>query len=182
MCRAIIEPLKQRAQAAEAAAADAGSKHPTAAAVKWQRLLSTVLNQRSHKSLTPLMLACEHGHAAVAAYLLREGADPLASDFVHSRTCLHYAAVGGHADCLRLLCSDSAMVPSTDGARPLRDVIVSDVQVGAAGRGIVGETAVWVGLGFCVLWPMALDLPLHATHHHRRSRPAVSSTSERLAA
>lgn len=124
MCRAIIEPLKQRCAAAEAAGAGA-------AAAKWHRLLATVLNQRSHKSLTPLMLACEHGHAAVAAYLLREGADPLVADFIHSRTCLHYAAVGGHADCLRLLCSDTAMVPSADGARPLRDVIVSDVQVGA---------------------------------------------------
>lgn len=127
VCRAIIEPLKQRARAAEAGA---GGKRGVAA-TKWQRLLTTVLNQRSHKSLTPLMLACEHGHAAVAAYLLREGADPLAADFVHSRTCLHYAAVGGHTDCLRLLCSDSAVVATPDGARPLRDVIVSDMQVQA---------------------------------------------------
>jgi E3 ubiquitin-protein ligase XBAT32/33 len=94
-----------------------------------------VLNQRSHKSLTPLMLACDGGHAGVAAYLLREGADPLAADFVHSRTCLHYAAVGGHADCLRLLCSDAALVACPEGSRPLRDVIVSDMQVGAAPGG-----------------------------------------------
>ncbi len=132
VCRAIIEPLRARIRAAEAAAGGPGSARVSAAGAKWRRLLATVLNQRSHKSLTPLMLACEHGHAAVAAYLLREGADPLASDFVHSRTCLHYAAVGGHADCLRLLCSDAAMVPSPEGTRPLRDVIVSDLQVGAA--------------------------------------------------
>lgn len=131
VCRAIVEPLKARIRAAEAAAGGPGSTRAAAAGSKWRRLLATVLNQRSHKSLTPLMLACEHGHATVAAYLLREGADPLASDFVHSRTCLHYAAVGGHADCLRLLCSDAAMVPCPEGARPLRDVIVSDLQVQA---------------------------------------------------
>ncbi|EFN53948.1 hypothetical protein CHLNCDRAFT_136194 [Chlorella variabilis] len=130
VCHAIVEPLKQRVALSAAAAAAGGSKR-SAAAAKWRRLLATVLNQRSHKSLTPLMLACEHGHAAVAAYLLREGADPLAADFVHSRTCLHYAAVGGHADCLLLLCSDGAMVATQDGARPLRDVIVSDMQVQA---------------------------------------------------
>lgn len=134
VCRAIVEPLKARIRAAEAAAGGPGSTRAAAAGSKWRRLLATVLNQRSHKSLTPLMLACEHGHATVAAYLLREGADPLASDFVHSRTCLHYAAVGGHADCLRLLCSDAAMVPCPEGARPLRDVIVSDLQVGAASQ------------------------------------------------
>ncbi|KAL4440336.1 hypothetical protein ABPG75_003337 [Micractinium tetrahymenae] len=135
-CRAILEPLKQRVRDAEAAAAKRGAAvaiaAPSPAAAKWRRLLATVLNQRSHKSLTPLMLACEHGHAGVAAYLLREGADPLATDFAHSRTCLHYAAVGGHADCLRLLCSDSALVAGPDGSsRPLRDVVVPDLQVQA---------------------------------------------------
>lgn len=134
-CRAIIEPLKQRICDAEEVAGKRGGAAtgvPSPAAVKWRRLLATVLNQRSHKSLTPLMLACEHGHAGVAAYLLREGADPLATDFAHSRTCLHYAAVGGHADCLRLLCSDSALVTGPDGSsRPLRDVVVPDLQVQA---------------------------------------------------
>ena len=152
VCRAIVEPLKARIRGAEAAGGGAGSPRATAAAAKWRRLLATVLNQRSHKSLTPLMLACEHGHAGVAAYLLREGADPLAADFVHSRTCLHYAAVGGHADCLRLLCSDAAMVPAPDGARPLRDVIGSDVQVGAgcccwAQHAACARSAVQGGLG-----------------------------------
>lgn len=49
-------------------------------------------------------------HATVAAYLLREGADPLACDWVHMRTCLHYAAMAGQADCLRLLCSANTQV------------------------------------------------------------------------
>lgn len=168
VCHAIVEPLKQRVALSAAAAAAGGSKR-SAAAAKWRRLLATVLNQRSHKSLTPLMLACEHGHAAVAAYLLREGADPLAADFVHSRTCLHYAAVGGHADCLLLLCSDGAMVATQDGARPLRDVIVSDMQVG-------WRVCVCVCGGAAVWWGLARG------HQHRHRQPAVASPVARQSA
>ncbi len=70
-------------------------------------------------------------HANVVAYLLREGADPLACDWVHMRTCLHYAAMSGQADCLRLLCSANTQVQAKDGFRALRDVVVQDIQVEA---------------------------------------------------
>ena len=57
--------------------------------------------------MTPLMLACEYGHANIVSYLLRHGANPLLADLNNSRTALHHAAVGGHVDCLEILCSDS---------------------------------------------------------------------------
>jgi len=53
------------------------------------------------------MLACEYGHANIVSYLLRHGANPLLTDLNNSRTALHHAAVGGHVDCLKILCSDS---------------------------------------------------------------------------
>lgn len=48
----------------------------------------------------------------------------------HCRTALHWAAMGGHADCVRVLCSDATTVVGADGiARPLRDVVSTDLQV-----------------------------------------------------
>ncbi len=65
----------------------------------------------------------------MAGYLLREGTEALASDWVHMRTCLHYAAMGGQTDCLRLLVSNNTQVRTKDGYRALRDVVVQDIQV-----------------------------------------------------
>lgn len=127
VCQSILEPLKQRTAATEALVA-AGRRKPAAPA-KWRRLLDAALNQRNGKGFTPLMLACRGGHALVAAYLLREGADPLASDEANRRTALHYAAAGGHVECLRLLCGEGTVVPGPQGPRRLRDVIVEDMQV-----------------------------------------------------
>lgn len=59
VCRSIIEPIKQRIKVAEAAVV-AGRKR-NGALKKWQGLLATVLNQRTSRSMTPLMLACENG-------------------------------------------------------------------------------------------------------------------------
>ena len=106
----------------------AGRRKPSTA-VRWRRLLTDVLEQRSNKGFTPLMVACRNGHALVAAYLLREGADPLAADGANLRTALHYAASGGHVDCLRLLCSETTLVATQQGARPLRNVLVQDLTV-----------------------------------------------------
>lgn len=59
VCRSIVEPIKQRIKVAEAAVA-AGRKK-LSVLKKWQNLLATVLNQRTSRSMTPLMLACENG-------------------------------------------------------------------------------------------------------------------------
>ncbi|KAG1659309.1 hypothetical protein FOA52_003665 [Chlamydomonas sp. UWO 241] len=46
---------------------------------------------------TPLMLACALGDDVAVGLLLAHGADPWSRDTPHRRTCLHYAAEGGHA-------------------------------------------------------------------------------------
>ena len=111
------------------AALEAGRNRKAASVDKWRRLLEAVVNQRNGKGFTPLMAACRGGHAVVAAYLLREGANPLLADMANHRTALHYAAAGGHSECLQLLCSESVMVPTPSGPRQLRDAIVEDLQV-----------------------------------------------------
>jgi len=78
------------------------------------------------------MLACEEGHADVASYLLHEGADALATDMFHCRTALHYAAAGGHAQCIRVLCSETTFVEVEGTKRLLRDVVTEDLQVRSA--------------------------------------------------
>ena len=59
VCRSIIEPIKQRVKVAEAAVASGRKK--ISLLKKWQGLLTTVLNQRTSRSMTALMLACENG-------------------------------------------------------------------------------------------------------------------------
>ena len=46
--------------------------------------------------------ACEHGHAAVAALLLKHGADQARTD-LDNKNCFALAAAGGHAECITVL-------------------------------------------------------------------------------
>ena len=68
VCRAIVEAVKRRAEQAEQAQQEVGLAGGLGKRVlvggsarRWRSLLRTVLNQRTHKSKTPLMLACEKG-------------------------------------------------------------------------------------------------------------------------
>ncbi|KAB1221099.1 putative E3 ubiquitin-protein ligase XBAT31 [Morella rubra] len=57
------------------------------------------------RSGTPLMLAARHGKISCVKKLLEAEANILMFDYVHRRTCLHYAAYYGHADCLQAILS-----------------------------------------------------------------------------
>lgn len=63
-----------------------------------------------HKQ-TPLMLAAKHGNISCVERLLQAGANILMFDGVHARTCLHYAAYGGHSDCLLSILSSTRSSP-----------------------------------------------------------------------
>ena len=46
---------------------------------------------------------CWCRHADVLEFLLEKGADPLVTDVIQARTCLHYAALYGWANCITIL-------------------------------------------------------------------------------
>jgi ankyrin repeat protein len=129
-CKAIIELIKSKIVETEEAVNN--GKQRSFTLKRWKSLLKTVLDQRSHRGQTPMMLACEAGHADITSYLLSEGADALAVDMFHCRTALHYAAAGGHAQCIKVLCSDSTFVLVDGAQRLLRDVVTDDLQVRSA--------------------------------------------------
>lgn len=95
-------------------------------------LLGIVTNQRTSKGLTPLMLACEGGQDGIVKLLLDAGADPLAIDLFHCRTCLHYASIGGHPSCVKLLLSDEVQINAKGRHCYLRDYVSDDLQVQSA--------------------------------------------------
>lgn len=63
-----------------------------------------------HK-LTPLMLAAINGRIACVQKLIQAGANILMFDSLNGRTCLHYAAYYGHADCLQAILSAAHSSP-----------------------------------------------------------------------
>ncbi|KAJ4906364.1 putative E3 ubiquitin-protein ligase XBAT31 [Raphanus sativus] len=67
-----------------------------------------VLNR--HKQ-TPLMLAAMYGRISCVKKLTEVGANVLMFDYVNRRTCLHYAAYYGHADCVQAILSAAQSSP-----------------------------------------------------------------------
>lgn len=87
-----------------------------------------MLNRRNLNGQTTLMLACKYGHSAVVTWLLQLGGNPLLFDAIHSRTCLHYAALYGHRNCVAALFAEDAVVKMLNGPLLLRDATVWDSQ------------------------------------------------------
>ncbi|KAK4760390.1 hypothetical protein SAY87_005283 [Trapa incisa] len=69
-----------------------------------QSLYPDLLNRRRQ---TPLMLAAMRGKIFCVKKLLFAGANVLKFDSLNGRTCLHYAAYHGHADCLQAILSSA---------------------------------------------------------------------------
>lgn len=61
---------------------------------------SARVNAVNSRKQTPLMLACKNGRSACIGPLLDNDANVLAVDRANGRTCLHYAAKGGHIECV----------------------------------------------------------------------------------
>lgn len=95
-------------------------------------MLYTVLNQKTHRGTTPLMVACEKGYDGIVDMLLQAGADPLTLDAYNCRTCLHYAAINGRASCIDVLTRDDTTIEHHGRRLPLRECLVNDIQVSSA--------------------------------------------------
>lgn len=121
-CRAIIDILVNYSE-----------KQMSQKKIKFEdTLLYTVLNQRTHRGTTPLMVACEKGYDGIAEMLLDAGANPLMLDAYNCRTCLHYAAINGRASCVDLLTRDDTTIEHHGRRLPLRECLVDDIQVSSA--------------------------------------------------
>jgi ankyrin repeat protein len=99
---------------------------------KGESLVLVVANQKSHRGLTPLMMACESGSMPIVKMLLDFGADPREYDQYTSRTCLHYACLAGKASIVDFLTGSSVTVDHDGSRLPLRECVMSDVQVGSS--------------------------------------------------
>lgn len=87
-----------------------------------------MLNRRNLNGQTTLMLACKYGHSEVVTWLLQIGGNPLLFDAIHSRTCLHYAALYGRRNCIVSLFAADAIVTLPSGPLMLCDATVWDCQ------------------------------------------------------
>ncbi|XP_016183716.1 putative E3 ubiquitin-protein ligase XBAT31 [Arachis ipaensis] len=75
---------------------------------------------------TPLMLAAMNGRTGCVEKLIQAGANILMFDSSRRRTCLHYAAYYGHADCLKAILSAAHSTPVADSWGFARFVNIRD--------------------------------------------------------
>ncbi|KAK7380270.1 hypothetical protein VNO78_32778 [Psophocarpus tetragonolobus] len=68
------------------------------------------VNSRNYCGQTALMQACRYGHWEVVQNLLLFRCNVMKADYLSGRTALHFAAINGHARCIRLVVAD--FVPS----------------------------------------------------------------------
>ncbi|EEF51421.1 E3 ubiquitin-protein ligase XBAT33 [Ricinus communis] len=69
------------------------------------------VNSRNYCGQTSLMQACRYGHWEVVQTLLLFRCNVTRADYLSGRTALHFAAVNGHARCIRLVVAD--FIPSS---------------------------------------------------------------------
>jgi len=68
------------------------------------------INLRNYRGQTALMQACQYGHWEVVQTLILFNANVHRTDYLNGGTAVHFAALHGHARCLRLVLAD--YVPS----------------------------------------------------------------------
>jgi len=68
------------------------------------------INLRNYRGQTALMQACQYGHWEVVQTLILFNANVHRTDYLNGGTAIHFAALHGHARCLRLVLAD--YVPS----------------------------------------------------------------------
>ncbi|KAF6825114.1 PFS domain-containing protein [Colletotrichum plurivorum] len=74
----------------------------------------TLFDSRDQEGRSPLSLAADRGHEAVAQTLLQLEVDLESADTEHQRTPLSFAAEAGHVSIIRLLLEKGSAIESTD--------------------------------------------------------------------
>lgn len=64
----------------------------------------------------------------MVTWLLQNGGNPMLFDQIHSRVCLHYAALYGAPQCISALFAEDAFVRMSSGPALLRNAHVLDSQ------------------------------------------------------
>ncbi|GIL80568.1 hypothetical protein Vretimale_16011 [Volvox reticuliferus] len=73
-----------------------------------ERAKKICIDHANSKRQTALMVACKHGHPDCVEYLVTNGGDPLLTDERRHNTCLHFAALYGHSECVHKLLGSRA--------------------------------------------------------------------------
>ncbi|GIL60399.1 hypothetical protein Vafri_14847 [Volvox africanus] len=73
-----------------------------------ERAKKNCIDHANSKRQTALMVACKHGHPDCVEYLVTNGGDPLLTDERRHNTCLHFAALYGHSECVHKLLGSRA--------------------------------------------------------------------------
>eukprot|EP00198_Chlamydomonas_reinhardtii_P006165 XP_001695501.1 predicted protein [Chlamydomonas reinhardtii] len=73
-----------------------------------ERAKRNCIDHANSKRQTALMVACKHGHPDCVEYLVTNGGDPLLTDERRHNTCLHFAALYGHSECVHKLLGSRA--------------------------------------------------------------------------
>eukprot|EP00798_Chlamydomonas_sp_ICE-L_P015775 gene15775-21898_t len=73
-----------------------------------ERAKKDCIDHSNQKKQTALMVACKHGHADSVEYLVTNGAEPLMWDERRHNSCLHFAALYGHSECVHKLLGSRA--------------------------------------------------------------------------
>jgi len=88
--------------------------------VKMLSVYKQLINTQTKDGKTPLMIAAEEGHPEVCESLLKDGANPLATD-EDGLNAMHFAVTEGDVDIVRLLIAHKQLIDSKtkDGSTPL---------------------------------------------------------------
>ncbi|KAG2500768.1 hypothetical protein HYH03_001530 [Edaphochlamys debaryana] len=91
-----------------------------------ERAKKNCIDHANSKRQTALMVACKHGHPDCVEYLVTNGGDPLLTDERRHNTCLHFAALYGHSECVHKLLGSRAAYRVQGRQVPVAQIPCSD--------------------------------------------------------
>ncbi|GFR50829.1 hypothetical protein Agub_g13102 [Astrephomene gubernaculifera] len=163
---------------------EAGDVHNQPPSGQAHPAISHAINALDESGVTPLMVACKHGHVRIVEYMLTQGADAWVGDRLMGRIALHHAARANQAECIQAILSSPHVAqtgkvrttecklvdyPSDCGYTPLHYAAASRAPEAAAAllsHGADPSARTWdVGFDFVQLEPGST--PLHCAARYQ---------------